>query len=85
MIMFMSLSLILLALRLLIPHNWDLKSLILKTSLFFISVHTMMNKTNCTQEPWVYRSFPIMNKIMLLSYQGGLVYSEYVSGGGDLN
>jgi hypothetical protein len=34
MIMFMSLSLILLALRLLIAHNWDLKSLILETSLF---------------------------------------------------
>jgi hypothetical protein len=35
MIMFMSLSLILLALRLLTTYNWDLKSLILKTSLFF--------------------------------------------------
>jgi hypothetical protein len=51
MIMFMSLSLILLALRLLIVHNWDLKSLILETSLFFISVHIMVNKTNCTQGP----------------------------------
>jgi hypothetical protein len=49
MIMFMSLSLILLALRLLTAHNWDLKSLILKTSLFFISVHIMVNKINCTQ------------------------------------
>jgi hypothetical protein len=51
MIMFMSLSLILLALRLLIAHNWDLKSLILKTSLFFISVYIMVNKIKCTQEP----------------------------------
>jgi hypothetical protein len=34
MIIFMSLSLILLALRLLIAHNWYLKSLILETSLF---------------------------------------------------
>jgi hypothetical protein len=42
MIMFMSLSLILLALRLLITHNWDLKSLILETSLFSIGVHIMV-------------------------------------------
>jgi hypothetical protein len=50
-IMFMSLSLILLALRLLTVHNWDLKSLILKTSLFSINVYIIMNKINCTQEP----------------------------------
>jgi hypothetical protein len=47
--MFMSLSLILLALRLLTTHNWDLKSLILEISLVFISVHIMVNKINCTQ------------------------------------
>jgi hypothetical protein len=34
MVMFMNLSLILLTLRLLTTHNWDLKSLILETSLF---------------------------------------------------
>jgi hypothetical protein len=48
MIIFMSLSLILLALRLLTAHNWDLKSLILEISLFSVSVHIMMNKTNYT-------------------------------------
>jgi hypothetical protein len=51
MIMFMSPSLILLPLRLLIVHNWDLKSLILEKSLFAIRVHIMVNKTNCTQGP----------------------------------
>jgi mannose/fructose/N-acetylgalactosamine-specific phosphotransferase system component IID len=51
MIMFISLSLILLVLRLLTAHNWDLKSLILETSLFSISVHIMVNKINCTQGP----------------------------------
>jgi hypothetical protein len=51
MIMFMSMSLILLALRLLTAHNCDLKNLILKTNLFFISMHIMVNKTNCTQGP----------------------------------
>jgi hypothetical protein len=49
MIMFMGLSLISLALRLFTTYSWDLKSLILKISLFFISVHIMMNKTNYTQ------------------------------------
>jgi hypothetical protein len=51
MIMFMSPSLILLPLRLLIVHNWDLKSLILEKSLFAIRVHIMVNKTKCTQGP----------------------------------
>jgi hypothetical protein len=51
MIMFMSLPLILLALRLLTTYNWDLKSLILETSLFAISVHIMMNETKCTLGP----------------------------------
>jgi hypothetical protein len=60
----MSMSLILLVLRLLIAHNWDFKSLILKISLFSISVHIIVNKINCTQGPWVYRSTPIMNKVM---------------------
>jgi hypothetical protein len=32
----------------------------------------------------VYRSSPIMNKIILLSYRGGLVYIRYVSDSGDL-
>jgi hypothetical protein len=44
MIMFMSLSLMLLALRLLIVHDWDLKSLILETSLFSMGVHIMANE-----------------------------------------
>jgi hypothetical protein len=49
MVMFMSMSLILLALRLLTAHNWDIKNLILETSLVFVSVHIMVNKINCTQ------------------------------------
>jgi hypothetical protein len=48
MIMFMNLSLILLALILLAAHKRDMKSLILETSLFSTSVHIMVNKTNCT-------------------------------------
>jgi hypothetical protein len=33
----------------------------------------------------VCRSSPIINKVMLLSYQSELLYSGYVSGSGDLN
>jgi predicted transporter len=43
----MSLSLILLALGLLTVHNWDVKKFD-SGKVFFISVHIMVNKINCT-------------------------------------
>jgi hypothetical protein len=55
-----------------------------RNKFIFISVHIMVNKTNCSQGPYVHRSSPITNKIILLSYRCGLVYGRYVSGSGDL-